>query len=420
MNSLVERAQAVLRANDHGGYTVPSARLYPFQWNWDSGFVALGWATFDEARAWLELESLVGAQWDDGMIPHIVFHKASTGYSPGPEVWGTEGRRPPTSGISQPPVLATVVRRLLEEARDRGLAEAKAEALTPALLSWHRWWRGARDPEGSGLVVIHHPWESGRDNSPDWDAALARVPTTRNRYERRDLALIDADQRPHQHEYDRYLYLVDLFRDLDYDSDRLSRDCPFRVVDVGTNAILHRADLDLIALAEKFGHEVEARELASRAARTRHAFADLWHPEHGLYLSFDRRAGAPIEVPSAAGFLALFGRIPGPDMAATLAETAARWTERTRFALPTMQPDHDLFEPRRYWRGPVWAHFNWLIAEGFAAYGHNAIADRLRVDMRRLIEAGGFFEYYDPRDGTGCGGGEFSWTAATALFWAVS
>ncbi len=35
-------AGAILRANDRGGYCVPTARLYPFQWNWDSAFVAHG------------------------------------------------------------------------------------------------------------------------------------------------------------------------------------------------------------------------------------------------------------------------------------------------------------------------------------------------------------------------------------------
>ena len=30
--------------NDRGGYTVPTEGLYPYQWNWDSAFVALGFA----------------------------------------------------------------------------------------------------------------------------------------------------------------------------------------------------------------------------------------------------------------------------------------------------------------------------------------------------------------------------------------
>ena len=28
--------------NDLGGYTVPTNWLYPYRWNWDSGFTALG------------------------------------------------------------------------------------------------------------------------------------------------------------------------------------------------------------------------------------------------------------------------------------------------------------------------------------------------------------------------------------------
>ena len=105
------KAQDILRANDRGGYTVPNGRVYPFQWNWDSAFVALGFDTFDRDRAWTEIETLFKAQWDDGFLPHIVFWEDDPGYFPGPSVWGT-GKTPVTSGITQPPVAATVVRKL--------------------------------------------------------------------------------------------------------------------------------------------------------------------------------------------------------------------------------------------------------------------------------------------------------------------
>jgi hypothetical protein len=35
MTEFIERARAILHDNDLGGYTVPTKRLYPFQWNWD-------------------------------------------------------------------------------------------------------------------------------------------------------------------------------------------------------------------------------------------------------------------------------------------------------------------------------------------------------------------------------------------------
>ena len=89
-------ARETLIANDRGGYTVPNAKVYPFQWNWDSAFVAMGFSVFDEHRAWRELETLFLGQWPDGMVPSIVFHKADPGYYPGPEAWGT-AHQPPTT-----------------------------------------------------------------------------------------------------------------------------------------------------------------------------------------------------------------------------------------------------------------------------------------------------------------------------------
>ena len=176
-----ERARATLRDNDRGGYCVPTAQLYPFQWNWDSAFTAMGWATFDEPRAWQENSSLLLGQWEEGLIPQIVFHQPSADYFPGPEVWQTR-HTPPTSGITQPPVLATAARRLFDNARDRALAEARMAEIFPRLIRNHRWWEAARDPGHNGVVATLHPWETGMDNSPTWDAALARA----DRYRHRD------------------------------------------------------------------------------------------------------------------------------------------------------------------------------------------------------------------------------------------
>ena len=145
-------ARAILKANDRGGYTVPNGQVYPFQWNWDSAFVALGFDAFDRDRAWTEIETLFRAQWSDGFLPHIVFWKDDPGYFPGPNVWGT-GKEPVTSGITQPPVAATCIRKLWESAKAAGEADryrARLETLFGKLLSWHRWFATYRDFEGRG------------------------------------------------------------------------------------------------------------------------------------------------------------------------------------------------------------------------------------------------------------------------------
>ncbi|RMD45977.1 MAG: glycoside hydrolase, partial [Aquificota bacterium] len=42
----LEQAKKVLDTNWTGRYTVPSIHLYPHQWNWDSGFIAIGYARY--------------------------------------------------------------------------------------------------------------------------------------------------------------------------------------------------------------------------------------------------------------------------------------------------------------------------------------------------------------------------------------
>jgi hypothetical protein len=417
--SATEQARTILRNNDRGGYCVPTARLYPFQWNWDSAFVAMGWGTFDEARAWQEIASLLKGQWDDGMIPQIVFHAPSDDYFPGPDVWGI-ARTPPTSGITQPPVLATAARHLWDNARDRGLADAAAARVYPALLRNHRWWQAARDPERRGLVATLHPWETGMDNSPAWDAPLARVPTdTVTPIRRRDTALVDAAMRPRGEDYQRFIHLVELFRDAGWDPARMLSVSPFRVADVATNAILLRAERDLLALAGRFGSAGDRGEIETRIARLHNALDRLWRADLGLYASMDLVTHETCRIGTCAGFLPLYAG-HGQERAAMLAATLERWGAGGRRVVPSVDPAFAGFEPKRYWRGPVWAVVNWMIADGFAAVGDSATAARIRSDTVGLIETAGLSEYFDPIIGEGVGGGDFSWTAAICLLWEES
>ncbi len=235
--ALDEQARAILRGNDRGGYTVPTAGLYPYQWNWDSAFAAWGFATFDVDRAWTEIETLLSGQWEDGMVPHILFHQDDPGYFPGPGVWGT-GRTPATSGISQPPVAATLARRIYETDPETG--RARLRAVFPKLLAWHRWWRAHRCP--TGVAAITHPWESGRDNCPDWDPGMKHVDGSNvGDYTRRDTGHVDPSMRPGKEDYDRYLAILQFGRECGWDQEVIVRDGPFLMADPAMTFILLRA-----------------------------------------------------------------------------------------------------------------------------------------------------------------------------------
>jgi glycogen debranching enzyme len=410
--ALFENAGAILRDNDRGAYTVPTNGLYPFQWNWDSCLTALGLRHFDEERAWTEIATLLAHQWPDGMVPHIVFHVADEGYFPGPDVWAC-GRPIPTSGITQPPVLGYVLNRLFSETNDKARAREHALALVPKADAWHHWLYANRDPQGTGLVAILHPWESGRDNSIDWDEALARVPTTGlARYQRRDTQHVNATERPTQAEYDRYMWLVQYFRELGWDNRRLHDASPFRVVDPGFNAVLVRSDEALAELASALDLTDLAAAAATRAAKARAAFNTLWNEAAGQFLCFDRVSGRAIESRSVGGVFPLFA---GLGDTGRLIATIKRWREKIAFGVPSHDPADPRFDARRYWRGPCWLIVNFMLADGLKRSGAEEAGAAIDADSLALIRTSGFAEYYDPTDGSGLGGRHFTWTAAMVV-----
>jgi glycogen debranching enzyme len=411
-------AIAIMRTNDRGGYTVPTARLYPFQWNWDSAFAAMGFMTFDEPRAWRELETLFTGQWADGLVPHIIFHQPADSYFPGPEVWGT-AHQPPTSGITQPPVAAMAAWSMYRTAADTGLARAKAALLFPKLLASHRWWAAARDPDGTGLVAILHNWETGMDNSPAWDVALARVPRTRTAYVRKDTGHVDSAMRPTVLDYDRYIHLVETYRACGWQPARMWSATPFKVAHIGINAILLRAEMDLRALAQALGESAAADEIALRIDRMEKAMARLWSPERQAFQSLDLISGERISAATSAGFLPLLTNVPSQAQARAMAGEMQRWTALGRHGVPTVAPDDPAFDGKRYWRGPIWCIVNWLLADGLGRHGLSTEAEALREGTANLLRERGFAEYFDPTDGTPCGGFGFTWTAAAALAFAL-
>src|SRR5919202_5517206 len=48
---LVDAAKAVLARNWTGHFTKPVPHLYPHQWSWDSAFIALAYAHYDQDQA---------------------------------------------------------------------------------------------------------------------------------------------------------------------------------------------------------------------------------------------------------------------------------------------------------------------------------------------------------------------------------
>jgi hypothetical protein len=427
----------VLRANDVGGWTKPAPRLYPHQWSWDSAFIAIGLAHLDPGRALGELEHLFAAQWSDGRVPHIVFDPRVPDYRPGPDLWasGESSAHAPrgraTSGLIQPPMHAIAVHDIAKLAgleRDAGANASllqRIRALYPKLLAWHRYLAERRDPEGTGMISVYHPWE-GTDNTPRWDEALARIEVgDLPPYARTDLLEVGAAERPTKAEYDRYLWLVARLREVGYDDERARRDHPFLIKDVQCTAIFGAATAALERIAKLVGASDDDRDkLAAWSERSCAAVERCWDSELDLALDWDERTSEPIRVLTSAGFCALL--VPG------LAPGLARRAERCVFgpdfagaeglAYPLVLSTgrrSPAFRPRAYWRGPAWPVINWLVWRGLVQQGLSDGAARLRqanLDLLSRPEAG-FAEYYEPFTAEPLGSPDQSWTAAVTIDW---
>jgi Glycosyl hydrolase family 63 C-terminal domain len=416
-SELQAAAASVLRANDAGGYTLPSRATYPHQWNWDSALIALGWAELDPARAWTELETLAAARDEQGMIPHIAFRsrvvpRLTERYLPGPRWWGKRlgADRRRISGITQPPLAASCMRLVFERHPD----ERRARALLGAFHGWHRFLLDVRDPDGRGEPVLIHPWESGRDNAVEWDGPLWRVIPEVVVVRRRDTDSVEAAERPSLEHYRRFLTLVRQGSAAGWDQRRLAEHGSFRVLDAGFSAILARACADLAHLAEQLGEPRIADE--SRAAG--HAVAAALRARadpDGLIRPLDAVDGSPLAVTSAGSALALLCPDLGDKQIAATRAAVLNGSLASRYGVRSLDAHHPERSARNYWRGPVWANITWLTAHALGLHGEQRASEELRGRMLKAIEGGGMREYFAPESGRGLGARDFGWTAALCL-----
>jgi hypothetical protein len=422
---LLRQAATVLISNWRGHSTVPSGGLYPHQWSWDSAFIGLGLQHLSPRRGAQELLSLLGGQWGDGRIPHIVFNPAvpDEAYFPGPSFWQSSNHslHPPvaTSGIIQPPVHAQAAAALTRHLAND--APSFVQRIYPLLVAQNTYLRERRAVGPHGLAAVVHPWETGLDNSPTWDGPLRAVPADLGLfdiYTRRDLAHAGAGERPTDEDYARYIRLALAYRDHGYDDDWVRAEGEFLVIDPAFNALWASSELALAELAEHIGADPTPHRREG-ARITEAIVGGLWSERQGLFLARDARTGQTLGERSVAGLLPLL--LPGlPEplvnaLISTLTGEAFRAQDKAIQGVPSFDLTDPRYDGQRYWRGPTWLNTTWLVAQGLRTHGRDELATKLTHDMISLTDRAGLREYFDPATGSGHGTDDFSWSAALVI-----
>lgn len=423
--------------------TVPSKKFYVHQWKWDSATHAMGLIHLDPERAYDELRSLFAGQWENGMIPHMIFNPAETKYFPSADVWGTGHHARGeiiTSGITQPPLITKSVLYITEHDSDKERAGRFIDEVLDKLVDDHAYFKKYRDPKDMGLLTIVHPWETGTDNSPRFDDAMERIELAdipdrvKDLNKRRtDIKLGKAAHRPTPQDYYRYLYLVDLFRQWQWNYTTIIEQSPFAMQDVLFNSLWYEANRCMALLCRKKGRTKEAETYEAWADQTKEALLTLWNPEFKQFIDMDVAKGRSVMIRenTNAIFLPLYiPDLPEEILEGLLQKLSDPQEYATSFPVPTTALNSPKFDLMRYWRGPTWPITNLFIIEGLGRQNHpkaKKLQENIVGKTLAVIAEQGFYEYYDPtlqnyqlsnkhKDEKALGFGSFSWTAAIFLY----
>ena len=418
MSNLINKAQKTLLGNRRKGYTLPTNnKLYPAQWNWDSAFIALGYSYFNLNYAIKEITTLLDGQWKDGMVPHILFHNPNTNYYPNYTAWNC-GNKIRSSGITQPPILATILKLILDKNKISNKQTIEIKKIVKKIIRFHEWFIKFRDPKKTGLVSILHPWESGYDNSPIWDEPMAKVTIEKNlKYKRADNKLIKPDQRPLNIDYDRYVSIKNNLRKKKYNPKEIFKSSLFNVVDVGFNSLFLKANKDLIQISNKFN--IETSKISNYVKVTEKNILKLYDKKKGIFFSKDIRNNKKIYIPSITNYFILFADLDNDFINNKLIKNLKNHNKNDKYFFSSIKPSHNSFEEKRYWRGPVWINCNWFIYQGLKNKDLK-FSNYVKKKTIKLLEKSKFYEYFSCKNGQPMGAKNFSWSASLYLDFKIS
>jgi hypothetical protein len=351
------------------GYTMPNPHKYPWIWLWDCCFHAIAWSRLGDARAVTELEAVLSLQLPNGFVPHMGYPTrpaASLG------LWSSPGR----SDITQPPMYGHALRVLAA----RGFAVDHLYGAATAGLEYlfeHR-----RDP-ASGLIRVVHPWETGTDDSPRWDAWRAR-PLSALRW--------TAKKR-------------DLVRSLQLRDGAACANAGFDVASAGFSA--------LVAFnARELGELTANQDLLSKSSALASAIENHWLDSRRTWsdvcLAGKQGTSSVRTLDALLAVLVSENRDQLERAFAEIFDPRSFWRAHGPSGTAADEPSYD---PGGYWRGDAWPQELYLVMVAAQRRGRDVEAERLAERLVLGCIGSGFAERWNPETGGGLGAIPQGWAA---------
>ncbi len=340
----------------------PVSRLWNANWggyvlfDWDTYFASFMYSLYDEDLAFANAVEVTKGWTRRGFIPNFAsaYHLKS-------------------DDRSQPPVGSLMALEIYKRHPKRWFLEEVYDEL----VTWNRWWPGARECAGGALCWGSDPALQVLDGSQDsWQAAL----------------------------YESGLDNSPMYDDVAFDKRRHL----LQMADVGLTA-LYVADCNALAeIASTLGREADARELRTRGEKHAQALRGLWDEKSGIYLNRRSDTGEPSPKLSPTNFYPMIARVPTPEQARRMvsehylnpAEFHGDWV------IPSIARNVKGFDDQAYWRGRIWGPMNFLVYLGLRNYDVPAArADLVRRSYELLMKSwrseGAIYENYNAKTGAG-------------------
>ncbi|MGQ1788431.1 MGH1-like glycoside hydrolase domain-containing protein [Saccharicrinis sp. GN24d3] len=374
-------------------------------WAWDSWKHSVGLAPYLPEIAKNNIRSMFDYQvsvndkdrpWDEGMILDCIFYYND---HDGSGNWNERN--------SKPPLAAWAVWNVFKHSGDTTFV---AEML-PDLIRYHNWFYRNRDHDRNGICEYGctiHPlnkitrdakgnmhdhrieaaaWEGGGDNFIRFDEDLG-VKMLENTYNGRLVG---------------------------YSMNQESADL---------NAFLVAEKKYLAKMAGLLGREGEAEIYLKEAEKVSTFIREkMFDEDTGFFYDIDIFSKETLSDRGKGpeGWIVLWAQVATQEQAVSIKNALMDTTQfNTTIPFPTAAKNNPRFNPKGYWRGPVWMSPVWFGLKGLKKYKFDDdaafLANKVMFNAEGLIEKGQpIRENYHPISGEGLSCYNFSWSSAHTL-----